>query len=183
MSPKVFEAFARLIAESMGGRKPRATLEVGAYQWTLLSIPGLREGRRVALNLEFPKSSPELAECEMVVGSANKMEFKDGEFDLVLSSSTLEHDKHFWKSTAEIRRVLSPGGVFIVGVPIYMALPTDVKRTTLTYARHGYEYNADYYRFSEQSVREVLLEDLEVVGSLMVRRYPNPYLLMAGRKK
>ena len=182
MSPKVFAAFEQLVASLFGNHAPRATLEVGAYQWTLLSIPALRSGRRVALNLEFPQTSPELEQCEKVLGSANKMDFADGEFDLVMSSSTLEHDKYFWKSVAEIRRVLAKGGIFIVGVPIYMRLPTDVKRTTLTYARHGYAYNADYYRYSEQSVREVLLEDFEIVGSCMVRRYPNPYLLMAGRK-
>lgn len=51
-----------------------------------------------------------------------------------------------------------------------MTLLEDKDYTALTYARHGLAYDAGYYRFSEQAVREV------------VRRSPNPYLIAAGRK-
>jgi hypothetical protein len=100
-----------------------------------------------------------------------------------MSCSVLEHDREFWVTVAECRRILKPGGLWVVGVPIYMKLPTDVKRTTLTYARHGYAYDADYYRFSEQAVREVLLDGYEPYANPMVRRYPNPYVVAAGIKR
>lgn len=64
-----------------------------------------------------------------------------------------------------------------------MTLPTDYMNTTLTFKRHGIAYNADFYRFSEQSVREVILEKFRVHQSILVRKYPNPYLVMSGIKE
>lgn len=183
MSPEVYRTFARIAAEYYKDAAPRAVLEVGASGWTLLSIPVFQKSRKVALNLSFEKPSAELSDCELVAGNSQKMDFKSGEFDCILSSSTFEHDKYFWKSLDEIYRVLSVGGLLIIGVPIYMKLPTDYKNTTLTYARHGYSYNADFYRFSEQAVREVILEPYEIDGWNIVRRYPNPYLIASGIKK
>lgn len=185
MSPKVFDSFSQIVAEHFAGRLPRAALEVGAGRHTLLSVPSFRKGRRVALNqLEFTNPSPALQECELVVGNSNDMSyFLDGEFDCVMSCSVLEHDKFFWRSVREIRRVLAPGGLFVVGVPIYRTLPTDWWNTTLTFRRHGLAYDADFYRFSEQSVREVLLEKLQPSTSILVRRYPNPYFVAAGVKQ
>lgn len=185
MSPKVFDSFAQIIAEHFADRQPRAALEVGAGKKTLLSVPAFSASRRVALNqLKFTNPSAELLECERVVGNSNDMSyFADGEFDCVMSCSVLEHDKYFWRSIREIRRILAPGGLFVVGVPIYRTLPTDWWNTTLTFRRHGLAYDADFYRFSEQSVREVLLESLEPGPSVLVRRYPNPYFVAAGVKQ
>ncbi|MGB3298462.1 MAG: hypothetical protein WBA76_09345, partial [Phormidesmis sp.] len=97
--------------------------------------------------------------------------------------SVMEHDKYFWRSISESYRTLSTGGLLIIGVPIYMDLPTDWKNTTLTFKRHGKAYDADFYRFSEQAVREVLFEKLKIHTSVLVRKYPNPYMVMAGIKQ
>jgi SAM-dependent methyltransferase len=181
----VYAAFAQIVADCFAGREPRSALEVGAGQRTLLSLPPFRNSRRVAFNMiEFESPGSELRACERRVGNSNAMPFfSDGEFDCVLSSSVLEHDKYFWKSVSEIDRILAPGGVFVVGVPIYRALPTDWFNTTVTFKRHGLHYNADFYRFSEQAVREVLLDSLEPGPALLVRRYPNPYYVAAGIKR
>jgi ubiquinone/menaquinone biosynthesis C-methylase UbiE len=185
MSPKVFACFEQVATEYFGQRRPRSVLEVGAGNSTLLSITAFRQSRRVALNmLPFTNPSPELRQCELVVGNSNNLsQFNDGEFDCVMSCSVLEHDKFFWRSVAEIRRILAPGGLFVVGVPIYMTLPTDVMDTTLTFRRHGLHYDADFYRFSEQCVREVVLEDLSVCQEVVVQRYPNPYVVASGVKQ
>lgn len=183
MSPKVFAIFADIVACRFRNVKPAAVLEVGAGSWTLLSIPHFAESRKVALNMNVNKVSEELKKIERVLGNSNALDFANDSFDCVLSCSALEHDREFWRSIAEIRRVLKPGGYFVVGVPIYMTLRTDYKHTTLTYARHGMAYNADFYRFSEQTVREVFFEGYsEVTDEVLVRRYPNPYLVMAGCK-
>lgn len=183
MSPKVFAAFAKILASFYQNKTHSAALEVGAATWTLLSIPCFEHSRKVALNAQkIKKTSPGLQKCELVVGNSNLLEFTDKEFDCVMSSSVLEHDKYFWKSVEEIYRVLKPGGIFIVGVPIYMTLPTDYMNTTLTFKRHGIAYNADFYRFSEQAVREVILEKFTIHESILVRKYPNPYLVMSGVK-
>jgi len=183
MSPNVYAAFSRILIEFYRERGPRRTLEIGASWKTLLSIPVINRSYKVALNLEFKRVSPELEKCHLVIGNSNKMVFGDDEFDCILSSSMLEHDKYFWKTISEIRRVLVPGGLLVIGVPIYMKLPTDFKHTTLTFARHGYKYNADFYRFSEQAVREVFFESFDAHNTVLARRYPNPYLVMSGVKR
>ena len=186
MSPKVYKAFASILSKFYKDReKPRSVLEIGASSKTLLSIAYFDNARKVVLNsAEFNSISNELRPCELKVGNSNEMTFfKDSMFDCILSCSVFEHDKYFWKSLMEINRVISPGGIFIVGVPIYMKLPTDYKNTTLTYERHGYSYNADFYRFSEQTVREVIFESFESYESNLVRRYPNPYFVMSGIKR
>lgn len=183
MSPEVFETFSRIAHKRFFSEVPAKVLEVGAGAWTLLDIGCFQRSEKYALNMRFDRMSQSLERVNRILGNCNAMEFPDGVFDCVMSCSMLEHDRYFWKSTSEIHRVLKGGGIFIVGVPIYMNLPTDLKMTTLTYARHGLAYNADFYRFSEQAVREVFFEGYsDVTDEVLVRRYPNPYLVMAGRK-
>jgi SAM-dependent methyltransferase len=87
--------------------------------------------------------------------------FKDETFDLVVCCSTLEHDKRFWLSVAEMKRVMRPGGLLVIGVPGYVKdEERDQGRSTLTYRVH---YRFDYYRFSEQAVREVFFDGMERV--------------------
>jgi SAM-dependent methyltransferase len=114
-----------------------------------------------------------------VKGDANDMSvFKDDSFDLVVCCSTLEHDKRFWLSVAEMKRVLRPGGLLVIGVPGYVKdEERDQGRSTLTYRVH---YKFDYYRFSEQAVREVFFDGMERVR---VRAMMTPPRLIGhGRK-
>jgi len=183
MSPAVFDCFAEIVARRLPGDRPLTALEVGAGGWTLLSLPNFASGTRVALNLRFGAITEQLAQTLRVIGDGTRLPFADSSLDCVMSCSVLEHDRYFWRSTREVQRVLRPGGYFVVGVPIYMTLPDDAHYTTRTYARHGLAYNADYYRFSEQAVREVFFENYaEVTDEVIVRRTPNPYLIAAGRK-
>ncbi|KAA0685047.1 class I SAM-dependent methyltransferase [Neorhizobium sp. P12A] len=183
MSPHVFAVFEEIVQKNLAGRKIEAVIEPGASAYALLSMKAFDNCRKVALNLGFEKISPELERCEMVVGNSNSLAYPDNTFDCVLSSSSLEHDKYFWKSTAEFLRVLKPGGLAVIGVPIYMTLPDDKENTTRTFARHGIRYNADFYRFSPQCMEEVFFEGYsEVVEKVIVRTDPNPYAVFAGRK-
>jgi SAM-dependent methyltransferase len=182
MSPEVYARFAEVVARRLPPG-PRTVLEIGAGGLTLLAIPDFASARRVAVNLRFGTPSPDLLRAERVVANGNALPFADASFDCVLSCSMLEHDRWFWRTTDEVRRVLRPGGLFVAGVPIYMTLPTDKDFTTVTYARHGLAYNADYYRFSEQAVREVFFEGYAAItDEVIVRRQPNPFLVAAGRK-
>jgi SAM-dependent methyltransferase len=144
------------------GIRPERALEVGGLMGadSLLRFPELAGAERYCLNLvEMPGDG----EITAVTGNANDMrdEFEDDLFDLVLCSATLEHDKRFWLSVAEMRRVLKPGGLLIISVPGYVKDPErDHGRATHTYRVH---YRFDYYRFSEQAVREVFFEGMRRV--------------------
>lgn len=184
MSPKVYQKFEEIVDEFFDGKTPGSVVELGAYRWSLLAINKFADSRRVAVNLSFSGADRDkLKSYEMVETNINNLPFRDEEFDCVLSCSVFEHDKYFWKSLSEVSRVIKRGGLFVVGLPVYTSLKTDYFNTTLTYNVHGKSYNADFYRFSEQSMREVIFEGFNVVKTVYVRKYPNPYIVMAGIKK
>jgi SAM-dependent methyltransferase len=159
------------------GVRPQRALEVGGVmgKGSLLRFPELAGAQRFCLNLaEMPSADG----ITSITGNANKMDmFQDESFDLILCSSTLEHDKHFWLSVAEMKRVLRPGGMLVIGVPGYTKRDDDRGRSTVTYKVH---FRFDYYRFSEQAVREVFFEGMENVKVSAVLTPPR--LLAYGRK-
>ena len=188
MSPKVKQRFHQVIRNS--GIRPERALEVGGMMGedSLLRFPELAGAERVCLNLvELPSDD----EVTAVTGNANDMDVFDKEsFDLVVCCSTLEHDKRFWLSVAEMKRVLRPSGLLVIGVPGYVKdEQRDQGRSTLTYRVH---YRFDYYRFSEQAVREVFFDGMErvrvrammtpprLIGSGYKPRRPTPRM-RAGR--
>lgn len=68
---------------------------------------------------------------DVVFDPEKKLPFGDDEFDLVVSSSCLEHDPMFWMTFAEMMRVLEPGGFCYLNVPSngkYHAHPFDCWR-------------------------------------------------------
>lgn len=185
MSPKVYNAYRDLVETAIrdNGKSFDGVLEIGAYYWSLLQMPELVDSNKIALNRSFTdRDRKALSAFEIIEGDSNSLPFESESIDLVMSCSSLEHDKYFWKTCDEMKRVLRKGAYSIVGVPIYMTLPTDTMNTTLTYKRHGISYNADFYRFSEQAMREVVFEGFTIIASTLVRRYPNPYLVVLGKK-
>src|ERR671915_256257 len=144
------------------GIRPERALEVGGLMGedSLLRFPELAGAERYCLNLyEMPSEDGITA----VKGNANDMRglFRDNWFDLIVCSATLEHDKRFWLSVKEMQRVLRPGGLMIISVPGYIEdRENDKGRSTLTYRVH---YKFDYFRFSEQAVREVFFQGMDRV--------------------
>lgn len=59
----------------------------------------------------------EYPEASLVRGNCYRLPFKDSAFQVVLSMYNLEHLFHLKNALDEVRRVLSPGGAFIVGLP------------------------------------------------------------------
>lgn len=133
------------------------------------------------MNLDGPHRHRDV---EILRADANSLAsmpgFGDDSFDTVLCNSVLEHDRFFWRTLAEMKRVTRPGGVIGIGVPGYAKLPLErtasrLARTlawirvpgrirdplgasTLTLQIH--DHPGDYYRFSPQAVAEVFLEGL-----------------------
>ncbi len=184
MSPKVFKVFEKIINENLEDDFRGKVLEIGTYHWSLLDLKKFIDSERVGVNISFTDKEREiLTKHTLVECNANRMPFSDNEFDCVLACSVFEHDKYFWKSVEEVRRITKKGGLFVVGLPVYVQLKTDWLNTTLTYKRHGLSYNADYYRFSEQAIREIILNGFEIKDLIIVRKYPNPYIVASGIKK
>lgn len=200
MSPTVLQAFAKLCRdESLTG----PVLEIGAVPGPdcLLRLPALAHlTGKTGINLaSFPSGDG----IRMVTGDANRMTlFPDAHFGGVLCNSTLEHDPRFWLTLAEIRRVLAPGGLVAIGVPglrgmgpHFLAPPRSfaglavrmiaaltrsapLRAATATLGEH--HYPGDYYRFTEQAVREVFLEGME---NPRVRWLMNPPRIIGWARK
>jgi len=184
MHPGIFAAFDRICRRRFGGGR---VLELGAVSApdTLLCLPALAGAReRVGLNIQ---AQPPLDGARMLRGDANAMaEFATGSFDAVLCNAMLEHDRNFWLTLSEIRRVVRPGGLVAIGVPGYDHPPLGRERRLLLGLRRVlprasrlaqrveariacsptllvHDFPGDYYRFSPQAMREVLLARLDAV--------------------
>lgn len=200
MTPEIFTEFDAL-CRHYGARG--SALEIGATGApdTLLNLPALRQcSLRVGINIEPAGSTPA---GEIQRGNSNDLSrFADGVFDVVLSNATLEHDPFFWLSLAEMRRVLKPGGLLLIGVPGFVRKRSRLRRLaghigsrlrvpaalarplqsfgagTATLLVH--DYPGDYFRFSEQALQEVLLFGMDVLASRVLQAPPR--LVGVGRK-
>jgi ubiquinone/menaquinone biosynthesis C-methylase UbiE len=154
---------------------------------------------KIGINL---KGSHNYRDFVIVQGNANRMDcFPDRSFDVVLSNATVEHDKYFWKTIAEIHRVVKKDGLIVIGAPGY----TDSKfeqsvhkisrlpllrrlqnhrlydamfSTTITYRVH--KSPGDFYRFSLQAFKEVFFENCHDI-KLETAMWP-PRIIGSGRK-
>ena len=201
MHPKVFASFDE-ICRVHG--KAGTVLEVGAVARanTLLMLPSLATAEeRIGVSLE-PEA--QIDGCVILQRNANDLTcFESNRFDVVLCNSVLEHDPAFWLSLAEMRRVAKPGALIAIGVPGYSIPRAGLSRPllallTLFLPRKSaariaidahligtpvlglHDFPGDYYRYSEQACREVLLSGLLPIE---VRRVLNPpRFIAAGRK-
>jgi len=187
MHPAVFKVFEEICrAREIRG----AVLEIGATpdDFTLLNLPSLSgAAKRIGINKAGESKFKNFA---ILAVDANDMScFPNQHFDAVLCNAVLEHDRFFWKTLAEIRRVVRAGGLVAMGAPGFKQLPFEPKlrrwlarfsqfskqpdgwplqHSTLTLGVHNFP--GDYYRFSEQTFREVFFEGMTdvVVSTVLV---------------
>ena len=182
MHPRIYQEFEQLCS---GMKIDGSVLEVGAMpsKKTLLCMDAMAGAKeKVGINMDGPH---EFMGFKILKGNANRMDmFEDGRFDLVLCNALFEHDKFFWKTLAEIKRITRPGGTIILGTPGYTWYgPEKIKKrlrrlpllrtlnrhqslnalfcSTITFEIH--DAPGDYYRFSPQAFREVFFDDLDNV--------------------
>jgi SAM-dependent methyltransferase len=113
-----FETYAR-------GPERRTVLDVGALDvnGTLRSVcpPGL----------DYTGLDVEAGPNVDVVSTGKRLPFASASFDLIVSTSCLEHDGAFWRTATEMARVVKPGGFVYINAPsngIYHAYPRDCWR-------------------------------------------------------
>jgi len=194
---RIFAAFDRVCRERGAGGD---VLEIGAMpsRSTLLCLPALARARsRIGVNLEVDAAFDGF---RILRANANDLSaFADASFDTVLANAMLEHDPRFWLTLAEIRRVARPGALVALGVPAFASRASApllrrlarvplagavVRRaapgrlaSTPTLVVH--DFPGDYYRFSAQAMREVLLDGLE--GREVIELMAPPRLVGSGR--
>ena len=124
---------------------------------------------KIGVSLEGPYQYKDFS---IIKGNANSMNFfSDGKFDAVLCNSVLEHDKYFWKTVSEIKRVTRTGGLIVIGAPGFTeshTVPLSVAAVVL--AVHNFP--GDYYRFSPQAFKEVIFSGLKDVRIFSVMSVP-----------
>lgn len=175
MGPVVYKEFERVCSERQVTGK---VLEIGAMprESTLLNMECLRGAKeKVGINLRKPS---EYKDIRILQCDANRMDcFEDESFDLVLCNAVLEHNKHFWLAIAEIRRVTKSGGMVVICGPGYKKYRWEGRFMRHTLKRIPFMkglshstivsgiHNApgDYYRYSEQAVRDVFFEGMKDV--------------------
>lgn len=74
--------------------------------------------------------------------------FGNESFDVVVSTSSLEHDEQFWLTMQQIEEVLTHGGWLLLSVPSWKGCPPHCEH--------------DYWRFMPEGVR-AMLKDFEIV--------------------
>ena len=198
MHPIVYRQFIALCQDlPVSG----AVLEIGAspHHPTLLGMPSLqRAASRIGVGLDGDHDGDGYVIRQM--NSHDLSAFADASFDLVLSNAMLEHDPRFWLTLGEAYRVLKPGGWMMLGVPGFGGMGTvpgsqlwrqfagssqegrawseAVGASSLTLGVHNYP--ADYYRFSEQAMRDVLLDGLVDLDVSVIMQPPR--VIGRGRK-
>ncbi|MHA2061836.1 MAG: methyltransferase domain-containing protein [Candidatus Sifarchaeia archaeon] len=188
MHPRVYTEFEIICSKRAAGG---VVLEIGAVpsDASLLNMRCLNKAKeKIGVNLDGPYNYKDFS---IIKGNANSMEyFEDNKFDTILCNAVLEHDKFFWKTVSEIRRVLNSNGLLVICAPGYRELPWEkyirvafrkiriirvyfnvLYRSTFTFGIHNAP--GDYYRFTCQSFREVIfdkMKDVEVYSFMLPPR-------------
>lgn len=111
-------------------------LEIGSYD--------VNGNLRDIINLKYTGLDMRPGPNVDIVANGNNLPFDRESFGLVVCVETLEHDRYFWQTIKEIRRVLEPGGTVILTAP------------SIDFGIH--EHPVDYWRFTEEGLRS-LVED------------------------
>jgi SAM-dependent methyltransferase len=165
MHPIVYETFKTILDKG----RWNSVLEVGtpsSVDESLLALPVLAGARRTGIDLSGPYT---VGDVDVLQADVTKLPFGGSSFDLVLCNSVLEHEPKFWLALDEMKRVLSPGGLLVIGVP---AFSSTHQRGGVASTLHYHAFPEDYYRFSPPAVQAVFLEGLVRTRTLEVMTPP-----------
>lgn len=107
-----------LLAKAITGLTPGRAIDIGAAGGGNTRV--LREHGWDAVALEYGADGAEVAHGRGLAtlrGDATRLPIADASLDLVISFDVLEHLHDDTAAVAEVRRVLRPGGTYLVAVP------------------------------------------------------------------
>lgn len=121
---KRFALAEAYLKNASGGRFSKAA-DVGCGIGFFLPILAAHANKVMALDystdiLSYARFMAEkrgLNNVEFIQGSINSLPFEDGAFNLVACMSVLEHFKNPEEPLRELKRILAPGGLLMVGYP------------------------------------------------------------------
>jgi ubiquinone/menaquinone biosynthesis C-methylase UbiE len=121
---RLYRARLRMALDLLGPGRFPALLEVGYGSGIFLPELATHAERLVGIDLHG-ESAPVAemlrrlgVEAELLQGSLFELPFADGEFDALVCISVLEHLQELDRALDELRRVLRPGGVAVLGYPV-----------------------------------------------------------------
>ena len=188
MAPDEREAIAKSIARFHGVKPNDRAIEIGSANVNGIVADLFAAGTSYTGvdHRSPPCNRPEGNNVHVQAnGNDLRAHFDDDAFDWALCNSMLEHDLYFWKTVSELRRVLRPGGILIIGTP------------TLGFGHHGVSEDLaenpglpthpegtgifDYYRFTRSTYYRLFFAGCEDVEVLDVDRDGSPRLCGSGR--
>jgi SAM-dependent methyltransferase len=117
-----YVARADLLEAALRSHVDGATLALDLGSADGPSAAWFRESARRTVSLDI---DPRGLGADGVCGSALALPFDDGVFDAVAAFDVIEHCEPESTALAEVRRVLRPGGRFVMSVPAYQWAWTD----------------------------------------------------------
>jgi SAM-dependent methyltransferase len=106
-------------------------------------------------------------------GNSNDMRalYKDRQFSTVIWNGAMAHDKYFWRTLEEIKRVLAPGGILIAVAPgfgsksrfgLKVVGPKGAEIANATVTARAQAHLPDYWRVSQQAMKQIILDGFDV---------------------
>ena len=115
---------ARWLIENLSLKNKDKVLDLGCgdgYYLFLLSNLGINVNLIGLDNykpaLASAKKNLKSKKIRLIFSNASRLPFKTNYFDKVVASEVLEHVSNDLKVVSEVRRVLKPGGIFVLSVP------------------------------------------------------------------
>jgi len=122
-------------------------------------------------------------------GSAFALPFREASFDCVISSQVIEHLPYDEVLFSEMRRVLRPGGILILGTPDYATIGWRIIEPTYGFLLPGGYADEHITHYTRKKLTEIVLrhgfvveETAYIVGSELIMRCRKRDLLIPARQ-
>lgn len=186
---------ARLIEKLLGRERISRLLDIGCGGGYMLSRleNHCDEVFGVDLSPEAIQFAKGFTRAELLVSSAEKLPFKDGEFDCIVSTDVFEHIPDDKKAILEVKRVLRRGGKLILYTPTEVGLFSKTSLSelyhtseksylldqryytveSLTKLLEAAQFKIKFIRYHNVFFQEFFTQLLKGIGAMLKKRYEN----------